>query len=279
MRLRQPVTCHISACCVGCRVRITDHPQGAGETGDIRLGFDSRVRLAGAVGGCGGCGWRVRLAGAAGMPWLEDRFRRWPVAVPGVGRDPGIARYCRRSSRKSAKRPQPSAFRGRSFAAQPVFGLSAGYDDVSDADRPALDPVMRQVVGGRGVDAEAASAGRMGRFETGVSAAADNRGAPADVSGQWIDRGIDRAHAAMAPEWITPETWTVRSARPMARRPMALREAPPGTGISAACAVPCSSLTGLAASNAVHCASAMFTALMAGKMCSSRCWRDMRIVS
>ncbi len=57
------------------------------------------------------------------------------------------------------------------------------------------------MVGGRGVDAEAASAGRMGRFETGVSAAADNRGAPADVSG----RSIDRAHAAMTPEWITPD--------------------------------------------------------------------------
>ena len=88
---------------------------------------------------------------------------------------------------------------------QSGFGRSTGYDDVNDADRPALDPVMRQVVGGRGVDAEAASAGRMGRFDTGVSAAADNRGAPADVSGQWIDRGIDRAHAAMTPEWITPD--------------------------------------------------------------------------
>ncbi len=30
---------------VGCRGRITDHPQGAGETGDIRRGFDSRRRL------------------------------------------------------------------------------------------------------------------------------------------------------------------------------------------------------------------------------------------
>ncbi len=84
---------------------------------------------------------------------------------------------------------------------QSGFGRSAGYDDVSDAERPALDPVMRQVAGGHGVDDEAASAGRMGRFETGVSEAADNRGAPADVSGQWIDR----AHAAMAPEWITPD--------------------------------------------------------------------------
>ncbi len=61
---------------------------------------------------------------------------------------------------------------------QSVFGCLGGHEDVNDADRPGRD---------------------------GLSAAADNRGAPADVSGQWIDRGIDQAHAAMTPEWITPD--------------------------------------------------------------------------
>jgi len=36
---------------------------------------------------------------------------------------------------------------------QSVFGRLAGYEDVNDADRLALDPVMRQVVSGRPVDA------------------------------------------------------------------------------------------------------------------------------
>jgi hypothetical protein len=49
---------------------------------------------------------------------------------------------------------------------QSVFGRPAGHEDVNDADRLALDPVMRQVVGGRAVDAQAASASQMGRFET-----------------------------------------------------------------------------------------------------------------
>ena len=49
---------------------------------------------------------------------------------------------------------------------QSVFGRLAGYEDVNDADRLALDPVMRQVVGGRAVDVQAASASRMGQFET-----------------------------------------------------------------------------------------------------------------
>jgi hypothetical protein len=46
---------------------------------------------------------------------------------------------------------------------QSVFGRLAGYDDVNDADRLSLDPVMRQVVGGRAVDAKVASASQMGQ--------------------------------------------------------------------------------------------------------------------
>jgi hypothetical protein len=49
---------------------------------------------------------------------------------------------------------------------QSVYGRLAGCEDVNDADRLALDPVMRQVAGGRAVDAQAASASQMGRFET-----------------------------------------------------------------------------------------------------------------
>jgi len=65
---------------------------------------------------------------------------------------------------------------------QSVFGRLAGYDDVNDADRLALDPVMRQVVGGRAVDAQAASASQMGRFETETLALSENRTALADWS-------------------------------------------------------------------------------------------------
>ncbi len=75
---------------------------------------------------------------------------------------------------------------------QSVFGRLAGYEDVNDADRLALDPVMRQVVGGRAVDAQAASASQMGRFETETLALSENRAALADLNGQWIDRFHDR---------------------------------------------------------------------------------------
>jgi len=51
---------------------------------------------------------------------------------------------------------------------------------------------MRQVVGGRAVDAQAASASQMGRFETETLASPANREALADLNGQWIDRFHDR---------------------------------------------------------------------------------------
>jgi hypothetical protein len=82
---------------------------------------------------------------------------------------------------------------------QSVFGRLAEYDDVNDADRLALDPVMRQVVGGRAVDAKAASASQMLRFETEMLATADNRAALADLPGHWIDR----VHNRKPPKCIT----------------------------------------------------------------------------
>ena len=75
---------------------------------------------------------------------------------------------------------------------QSMFARLAGYDDVNDADRLALDPVMRQVAGGRAVDMQAASASQMGRFGTETSALAENRAALAYLNGQWIDRFDDR---------------------------------------------------------------------------------------
>ena len=80
-----------------------------------------------------------------------------------------------------------------------VFRRLAGYEDVNNADRLALDPVMRQVVGGRAVDGSAASTSQMGRFETEVLATTDNRSALADMSRQWIDR----FHERKPPKWIT----------------------------------------------------------------------------
>ena len=81
---------------------------------------------------------------------------------------------------------------------QSIFGRLAGYEDVNDADRLAFDPVMRQIVGGRAVNHQAASASQMGRFETEVLARPENLAALVDMSGHWIDRH----HAARSLKWI-----------------------------------------------------------------------------
>jgi hypothetical protein len=75
---------------------------------------------------------------------------------------------------------------------QSVFGRLGGYDDVNDADRLSLDPVMRWIVGGHAVTKQAASTSQMGRFETEVLATEENLAALTDLSGHWIDRVHDR---------------------------------------------------------------------------------------
>jgi len=75
---------------------------------------------------------------------------------------------------------------------QSVFGRLGGYDDVNDAGRLSLDPVMRWIVGGEAVERQAASTSQMGRFETELLATDANVEALADLSGQWIDRVHDR---------------------------------------------------------------------------------------
>ncbi|MEP3331387.1 transposase [Sedimentitalea sp.] len=155
-----------------------DHPEGAGEMGDVRLGFDRRVRFefhGSKISSDGGLLLFRELDEVLG---LHD-----------------IAGGLLRDTRTGHNRLHTLV----GLLRQSVFGRLAGYEDVNDADRLARDPVMRQVVGGRAVETKAASASQMGRFETEVLATTDNRNALADLSGQWIDR----VHAEATLKWIT----------------------------------------------------------------------------
>jgi hypothetical protein len=148
-----------------------DHPAGAGSEGADRVDFDRRIRLEfrdAQLSSDGGLLVMRELDGALGLSDLAL----------------GVLRDSRRG--KNTVHQLDGLFR------QSVYGRLAGYEDVSDADRLALDPVMRQIVGGRAVDARAASASQMGRFETETLASPENRAALADLNGQWIDRFHDR---------------------------------------------------------------------------------------
>lgn len=75
---------------------------------------------------------------------------------------------------------------------QSIYSRLAGYEDVNDADRLGVDPLMRQVVGGRAVTHDAASTSQVGRFETEVLAHADNLAKLMAMPGAWVDRVRER---------------------------------------------------------------------------------------
>jgi hypothetical protein len=75
---------------------------------------------------------------------------------------------------------------------QSIYSRLAGYEDTNDAERLAVDPTMRQVVGGRAKEHTAASTSQMGRFETDLLTQPGNLKVLTDLSGQWIDTLLQR---------------------------------------------------------------------------------------
>jgi len=70
---------------------------------------------------------------------------------------------------------------------QSIYSRLAGYEDTNDAERLAVDPAMRQVVGARANNRDAASTSQMGRFETDVLTQPSNLSVLLNLSGMWID--------------------------------------------------------------------------------------------
>ena len=148
-----------------------DHPMGAGSHRADRVDFDRRVRLE----------FRgTQLSSDGGllvMRELDDALGLSDLASAALS---------------DSRRGKNTVHKLDGLFRQSVYGRLAGYEDVNDADLLALDPVMRQIVGGRAVDAQAASATQMGRFETETLALPENRAALAGLNGHWIDRFHDR---------------------------------------------------------------------------------------
>jgi hypothetical protein len=75
---------------------------------------------------------------------------------------------------------------------QSVYSRLAGYEDTNDAERLAVDPTMRTLVGGRAKKKSAASISQMSRFETDVLTYHRNLDALMVLQGQWIDSVHER---------------------------------------------------------------------------------------
>jgi len=77
---------------------------------------------------------------------------------------------------------------------QSIYSRLAGYEDVNDAERLAVDPAMRHVVGGRATlpEKQAASTSEIGRFETDILSTKENLTTLMNLSGHWIDTVHER---------------------------------------------------------------------------------------
>ena len=112
------------------------HPMGESKEGVLRLDFDRRLKLE-------FHGSKV-TSDAGLLP-----YRELDDAV-GLSEIAGDALTDSRRG-KNGRHGLVGQFR------QSVFGRLGGYDDVNDADRLSLDPVMRWIVGGHAVEGQAAS--------------------------------------------------------------------------------------------------------------------------
>jgi hypothetical protein len=113
-----------------------DHPEGAGSERVDRTDFDRRVLLefrGAQISSDGGLLVMLEFDDALGLSDLSSAALR--------DNGPG----------KNTAHRLDGLFR------QSVYARLAGYEVFNDADRLAFDPVMRQVVGGSAVDAQAAS--------------------------------------------------------------------------------------------------------------------------
>ena len=75
---------------------------------------------------------------------------------------------------------------------QAVYSRLAGYEDTNDAERWAVVPAMRAVVGRRASDRRAASTNTLSRFETETLTHAENLAALAELNGAWVSRAMDK---------------------------------------------------------------------------------------
>ena len=142
---------------------------GEAENDELRVGFDSRLKLR-------FCGSKVTSdAGLLAYRELDEVLGLTEV-------DSDLFNDSRLGSNKRHLLVP--------LLRQSIYSRLAGYEDVNDAERLAVDPAMRHVVGGRAAEADhaAASMSVVGRFETEILSQRRNLTALMNLSGQWIDR-------------------------------------------------------------------------------------------
>jgi hypothetical protein len=73
---------------------------------------------------------------------------------------------------------------------QSVYSRLAGYEDVNDAQRLSVDPVMRAVTGKK--KKNAAGVNTVGRFETEILTLRENIDSLSEINGRWVERAMEK---------------------------------------------------------------------------------------
>lgn len=149
------------------------NPMGDCQNGDLRLGFDRRLRLK-------FLGSKVTSdAGLLAYRELDEMLGLTEMSAERL-EDSRLGK-----NKRHALLP---------LLRQSIYSRLAGYEDVNDAARLCLDPAMRHLVGGKARDEEkpAASTSEVGRFETEILSAKNNLKTLIDLSGQWINQVYQR---------------------------------------------------------------------------------------
>ena len=75
---------------------------------------------------------------------------------------------------------------------QSIYSRLAGYEDVNDAERLSVDPVMRAIIGNKDNVKQAASANTMGRFETEILTRPENLRNLSGINGKWVQKAMGK---------------------------------------------------------------------------------------
>jgi len=73
---------------------------------------------------------------------------------------------------------------------QSIYSRLAGYEDVNDAERLSVDPVMRAITGKNDKGKQAASTNTIGRFETDILTQHENLRNLSDINGNWVQKAM-----------------------------------------------------------------------------------------
>ncbi len=144
---------------------------GAGNTQALRVTFDSRLKLE--VPG-------AKVTSDAGV--LAYRELEETLGLTGLGED-------LLNEWRTGTNTQHSLV---ALVRQAIVSRLAGDEDTHDAERLAVDPTRRPVVGGRTTERTAASTSQMGRFETEMVTQPGNLAGLTQRSGKWMDRLRER---------------------------------------------------------------------------------------